>query len=46
MPEPQAMKTPTLRDAGVAAAAMGSMYVLLLGQGLVWCARACPGQWR
>ena len=29
MPEPQAMKTPTLRDAGVAAAAMGSMYVLL-----------------
>ena len=35
MPEPQAMKTPTLRDAGVAAAAMGSMYVLLLGQGLI-----------
>ena len=35
MPEPQAMKTPTLRDAGVAAAAMGAMYVLLLGQGLV-----------
>jgi len=35
MPEPQAMKTPTLRDAGVAAAAMGAMYVLLLGQGLI-----------
>ena len=35
MPEPQAMETPTLRDAGVAAAAMGAMYVLLLGQGLV-----------
>ena len=35
MPEPQAMKTPTLRDALVAAAAMGAMYVLLLGQGLV-----------
>lgn len=34
MPEPQAMKTPTLRDAGVAAAAMAAMYVLLLGQGL------------
>ncbi|WP_070472594.1 CPBP family intramembrane glutamic endopeptidase [Corynebacterium sp. HMSC05H05] len=35
MPEPQAMKTPTLRDAGVAAAAMASMYVLLIGQGLI-----------
>lgn len=35
MPEPQAMKTPTLRDAGAAAAAMASMYVLLLGQGLI-----------
>lgn len=35
MPEPQAMKTPTLRDAGVAAAAMGAMYVLLIGQGLI-----------
>jgi len=35
MPEPQAMKTPTLRDAGVAAAAIGAMDVLLLGQGLI-----------
>ena len=35
MPEPQAMKTPTLRDAGVAAATMASMYVLLIGQGLI-----------
>lgn len=35
MPEPQAMKTPTLRDVVVAAAAMGAMYVLLLEQGLI-----------
>ena len=35
MPEPQAMKTPTLRDALVAAAAMASMDVLLIGQGLI-----------
>lgn len=42
MPEPQAMKTPTLRDALVAAAAMGAMYVLLIGQGLILLRAGAP----
>ena len=35
MPELQANKAPTLRDAIVAAAAVAAMYALLIGQGLV-----------
>lgn len=42
MPEPQAMKTPTLRDALVAAAAMASMDVLLIGQGLILLRAGAP----
>ena len=42
MPEPQAMKTPTLRDVVVAAAAMASMYVLLIGQGLILLRAGAP----